>query len=214
MGCKSQNIDFKIIHKNNIGVQTVNYFHTNNQEFARVYGDSVKNDSLSFLRVGNNLITTEFSFSEKLKKRIKVGSIKYVNYFTSVSEFIPTGNVFSINEVPIENLNFIKKDLEIEEISKLNCQYSKGFYSKCDFKLSAEDNLPYMPNNSTIISVKTKKNQNILQEIEIEAKYFEEDFIYKRKYFYKNEKIQKITTTITDKISKNYYEDMFLLEKL
>ena len=126
------------------------------------------------------------------------------------------GNIFFINETPIKDFNFTKKDTDIEKIIEENCQKENGLYSysDCDFVLSKNDELPYFPNNSIILSFKVKKEKSFIQEMEIKAKYFDESFNYKRNYYYKNEKIEKIITSIEDDASKNSYEDNFIMEKL
>lgn len=213
MSCKSQNKNYKVLHLSNNQVEMVYYFHPNNEEFARVYGNSIKNDSLAFIKEGNSLIVKEFNYDENRKERINSGTINYVNYYTKLTEIIPTENATSINEVPIKNSNFIKKDFEIENLSKENCRFKNELYSNCDFILPKDNELPYLPSNSTIISVKIKKSQNNLQELDIVAKYFEKTFNYNRKYYYHDNKIEKISTLIEDSISKTSYKDHFLKVK-
>lgn len=122
INCKSQNSDYKVIHFSNDEVQAIYYFHSNNEEFARVYGSSLKNDSLTFTKNKNDLIVKEYSYEEKQKKRKEIGKIKYVNYYKTLSEIISTGDVFSVNQIPIKNFNFISKDKDLEILFQENCQ--------------------------------------------------------------------------------------------
>lgn len=215
INCKSQNSDYKVIHFSNDEIQAIYYFHTNNEEFARVYGNSPQNDSLTFTRNKNDLIVKEFSYEEKQKKRKEIGEIKYVNYYKTVSDIISTGNTFSINQIPIKDFNFYSKDNELENLLKENCQKEIGLYTygECDFVFPKDYELTYLPNNSNIISAKIIKENNVLKEMEIEAKYFDVNFKYKRKYFYQDEKINKIFTSVKDSISEDFYEDKFIIEK-
>ena len=190
INCKSQNRDYKVIHFSNDEIQTIYYFHAINEEFARTYGNSFKSDSLTFTRKQNDLVVKEFSYEEKQKKRKPIGEIRYVNYYKTVSDIISTGNTFSINQVPIKDFNFYSKDNDLENLLKENCQKEIGLitYNKCDFVLPKDYEMMYFPNNSTIKSAQIIKENDVLKEVEIEAKYFDVNFKYKRKYVYQDKK--------------------------
>ena len=190
-------------------------FHANNEEFARTYGNSFKSDSLTFTRKQNDLVVKEFSYEEKQKKRKPIGEIRYVNYYKTVSDIISTGNTFSINQIPIKDFNFYSKDNDLENLLKENCQKEIGLitYNKCDFVLPKDYEMMYFPNNSTIKSAQIIKENDVLKEVEIEAKYFDVNFKYKRKYVYQDKKINKIFTSVKDSISEDFYVDKFIIEK-
>lgn len=172
IACKAQN--YKVIHTSNNIINSIYYFHSNNEEFARVYGDNSPKDSLTFIKKGNDLIIEEFTIIEKKKK--SNGNIRYVDYFSSVSDIISTGNPLFINEVPIINFNFIKKDLDLELLAKQNCHFTSNSYNHCDFILPKEDELTYLPTNSKIISINlTRKNnylKNLISRLNIWVKIF------------------------------------------
>ncbi|MCV9930836.1 hypothetical protein OIU80_00945 [Flavobacterium sp. LS1R47] len=46
--CKIVNNDYLIIHSNDKNVSIRHYFHKNNNEYARVYGNNKENDSITF----------------------------------------------------------------------------------------------------------------------------------------------------------------------
>lgn len=190
LGCKSQKYDYIIVHSGNNEVRAKYYFHPDHSEYARAYSSSMQNDSLTFNRSKNDLVVNEFNYNEKQKRRIAGGSIKYVDYYTNLSDIIVSGNPLSVDEVPVTNLNFIKKDMEIEDIIKENCQSAKGEYSGCDFIFPKRNVPPYLPENSTITSAKIKKGENGLEEIEIQGKYDDKVFNYKRNYYYENKRIK------------------------
>ncbi len=213
LGCKSQKHDYVVVHSGNNELKTKYYFHPDHTEYARAYGSSVQNDSLTFNRNQNNLIVNEFNYNEEQKKRIAGGSIKYVDYFTKLSDIIVSGNPLSVDEVPVINFNFIKKDLEIENIIKENCQYAKGEYRGCDFIFPKNNVPPYLPESSVIRSAKIKKGKNGLEEIEMQGKYDEKVFNYKRNYYYENKRVKKIITSVKDSSSVNSYEDSYSIGK-
>jgi hypothetical protein len=210
INCQSQNHDYKVIYLNNNDIQTVHYFHANN-EYARVYGSSVKNDSLAFTKNKSDLIVNEFKYNDKQKKRIATGNIKYINYYGKLSDIVASEDAFSIDEVPVVNFNFLKNDLEIESMIKENCKYVKDGYNDCDFILPKSNVLPYWPDNSTITSAKIKMKENRLDEMEFQAKYFDTPFTYKRNYYYKNKNIEKIITSVKDSTVTSY-EEKFIIK--
>ncbi|CAH0180588.1 MULTISPECIES: hypothetical protein [unclassified Chryseobacterium] len=209
LGCKSQKHDYRVIHLSNNEILSTYYFHPDHIEYARVYGSSFKNDSIIFNRNKDDLIVKEFNYDEKQKKRVAGGSIRYINYYTSLSDIIVSGNLLSMDEVPVSNFNFTKKDLEIESIIKENCKSTKEGYSGCDFIFPKNNGLPYLPESSTITSAKIKKGKDGLEEIEVQGKYEDAAFNYKRNYYYDNKKIKKIITSVKDNTSVNSYEDAY-----
>lgn len=119
-----------------------------------------------------------------------------------------------MNINPIINLDFLKKDKEIEKIIKENCEVKKSneedFFSNCDFILPQLNKIDYLPDNSKIISVgimKNKKKQ--FQEINLRAYYFNTKIDYKRYYYYKDKSIQKIKTLVRDSISTDTIIDRY-----
>lgn len=206
IGCKSQ--DFKIIHSSNNEIQSVHYFNSNNEEYAKIYGPTYPKDSLTFTKKGNDLIVNEFTVY-KNKKIKSNGNLKYVNYFLSVTDIIPSGSPLHINELPIINFNFIQKDLNIEQIAKDNCTSIKNGYRNCDFTLAKDDELSYFPTNSNINSIVLLKENNSLKKLEIDAVYMDKKFRYQRVYYYENKKIEKIITSMEDHNTKNIYVDTF-----
>ncbi|WP_276731089.1 hypothetical protein [Chryseobacterium carnipullorum] len=211
INCQSQHHDGKVIYLSNNDIQTVHYFHMDS-EYARVYGKSIKSDSLTFTKNKNDLIVKEFKYNDQQKKRITTGNIKYINYYSTLSDIVASENTFSIDEVPITNFNFLKKDLEIERMIKENCKHTKEGYNGCDFMLPKNNELPYWPDNSTITSAKIKRKENRLDEIEFQAKYFDTPFSYKRNYYYHNKNIEKIITSVKDSAFESY-EEKFIIVK-
>lgn len=212
LGCKSQKHDYVVVHSGNNELRAKYYFHPDHSEYARAYGNSVQNDSLTFNRNKGDLIVNEFNYDEKQKRRIAGGSIKYVDYYTNLSDIIVTGNPLSVDEVPVNNLNFIKKDLEIEDIIKENCQSVKKGYSSCDFIFPKSNVPPYLPEGSTITLAKIKKGKNGLEAMEIQGKYDDKVFHYKRNYYYENKRIKKIITSVKDTTSVKSYEDTYTVK--
>ncbi|NML69284.1 hypothetical protein HHL23_05685 [Chryseobacterium sp. RP-3-3] len=212
INCQSQHHDGKVIYLSNNDIQTVHYFHVDS-EYARVYGSSIKSDSLVFTRDKNDLIVKEFKYNDQQKKRITTGNIKYINYYSKLSDIVASENTFSMDEVPITNFNFLKKDLEIERMIKENCKHTKDGYNGCDFMLPKNSELPYWPDNSTITSAKIKTKKNRLDEIEFQAKYFDTPFSYKRNYYYHNKNIEKIITSVKDSTVESY-EEKFVIVKV
>ncbi|MDR6923876.1 MULTISPECIES: hypothetical protein [Chryseobacterium] len=209
LGCKSQKHDYKVIHSGNNEIMTTYYFHSDHAEYARVYGNSAESDSLTFNRDKNDLIVKEFNYDGKQKKRVAGGNIKYVDYYTSLSDIVVSGNPLSVDEVPVNNFNFTKKDLEIENIIKENCKSTKEGYSGCDFRFPKSNALPYLPESSTIKAARIKKGKDGLEEIEVQGKYDDKTFQYKRNYYYDNKRIKKIITSVKDNTSTDSYEDSY-----
>lgn len=211
--CKVLNKDYLIIHSNDKGIYIRHYFHENNDEYARVYGNSKENDSITFSKDNNSLLVNGFIYSPEQKKRIALGNIKYINYYTSITDIKYSQNAENcINVMPIEKLDFSKNDKEIENIIKENCKYDndKHSYNDCNFILLQSNNLEYLPNNSKITSVEiinNKKNQ--IQEISVNAKYFDTNIYYKRFYYYEGKRILKIKTLVRDSISTDIFLDSF-----
>ncbi|MDR2237055.1 MAG: hypothetical protein LBE92_13120 [Chryseobacterium sp.] len=209
LGCKSQKQDYKVIHTGNKELQATYYFHPDHTEYARSYGNSVQNDSLTFSRDKNNLMVKEFNYDGKQKKRTAGGSIQYVDYYTKLSDIIVSGNPLSIDEVPVTNFNFTKKDAEMEDIIKENCKPTKEGYSGCDFSFPKSNVPPYLPESATITSAQVKKGKDGLEEIELQGKYDGKMFHYKRNYYYDNKRITKIITSVKDNSSADSYEDTY-----
>ncbi|AKK73503.1 hypothetical protein OK18_13630 [Chryseobacterium gallinarum] len=212
--CMSQKNDYKVVYSSNNDIKISYYFHSDNKEYARVYGNSIKSDSLAFVQNKNDLIVNEFKYNDKEKKRLPTGNIKYINYYTKLSDIIASENAFSIDEVPVNNLNFIKKDWEIKNIIEKNCKQSKVGFNNCDFILPSNNEFPYWPSSAVIASAKIRVKENSLEEIELEAKYQDNSFNYKRSYYYNDDqKIEKIITSIKDNSSTESYEDKFIIVK-
>lgn len=214
--CKVVNSDYLIIHSNDKDVYIRHYFHENNNEYARVYGNNKENDSITFLKDNNDLLVNEFIYSPEQKKHITGGNIRYVNYYTSVTDIKYSEKAtFSINIIPIENLDFLKNDKEIENITKESCKTNtnnenKYFYSNCNFILPQSNNLDYLPNNSKIISIEIIKNkEKQLQEINANVEYFDAKIYYKRLYYYQDKRILRIKTLVRDSISTDTFLDSY-----
>ncbi|MCD0473333.1 hypothetical protein LPB87_02885 [Flavobacterium sp. EDS] len=214
--CKVVNNDYLIIHSNDKDVYIRHYFHKNNNEYARVYGNNKENDSITFLKDNNDLLVNEFIYSPEQKKHIAGGNIRYVNYYTSVTDIKYSEKAtFSINIIPIKNLDFLKNDTEIENITKESCKTSKNndnkySYSNCNFILPQSNNLDYLPNNSKIISIEIIKNkEKQLQEINANAEYFDKKIYYKRIYYYQDKRILRIKTLVRDSISTDTSLDSY-----
>ncbi|MEN2489575.1 hypothetical protein AAYQ05_17360 [Flavobacterium sp. B11] len=214
--CKVSNSDYLVIHSNNKGMEIYHYFHANNEEYARVYGNSKESDSIAFTIDNNDLLVNQFIYSLEQKKRIDGGNIRYVNYTTSITDIKYSQNSDGcMNIKPIINLDFLKKDKEIEQIIKENCKVKKNneeedFFSDCDFILPQLNKIDYLPDNSKVISVgimKNKKKQ--FQEINLRANYFNKKINYKRYYYYKNKNIEKIKTLVRDSISTDTIIDCY-----
>ncbi|WP_143754196.1 hypothetical protein [Chryseobacterium sp. 52] len=197
----------------NNDIQTIHYFHPDDAEYARVYGSSVKNDSLTFSKKKNDLIVKEFKYNDEQKRRIATGNIKYVNYYGKLSDIVASENAFSMDEVPFNHFNFLNKDLEIERMVKENCKYTNDGYNDCDFRLPKSSELPYWPDNSVITSARIKMKENRLDEIEFQAKHFDTPFNYKRNYYYNKNTVEKIITSVKDSTSVESYENKFIIIK-
>lgn len=216
--CKVTTKDYLIIHSNNNNkIDILHYFHENNQEYARVYGNVKESDSVIFRKSNNDLLVQNYNFNEEQKRRIAIGDIKYINYYNSVTDIIYSPNpVGCINVLPIENLNFLQNDQQIEEIIKENCKSYKSnerkySYNDCDFILPKSNNLEYLPSNSRIISVEVIRDKaNRFQEINLEVKYFDAIIFYKRLYHYQDNRILKIKTIVRDSISTDTFLDSYL----
>jgi len=213
LNCQSQNHNYKVIYWSNNDIKTTHYFHSDNTEYARVYGGTSKDDSVTFTKKRNDLIVNEFKYNDKQKKRLSKGNIKYINYYGKLSDIVVSKNAFSMDEVPVNKFNFIKKDLEIEGIARENCKYTNDRYSNCDFIFPKSNELPYWPNNSSVTSIKVKMEKGKLDEMQLQATYLDTPFTYIRKYYYNQNKIEKIITSIKDNTSTKSYEDKFLVYK-
>lgn len=214
--CKVVNNDYLIIHSNDKDVYIRHYFHKNNNEYARVYGNNKENDSITFLKDNNDLLVNEFIYSPEQKKHITGGNIRYVNHYTSVTDIKYSEKAtFSINVIPIENLDFLKNDKEIENITKESCKTNtnnenKYFYSDCNFILPQSNNLDYLPNSSKIISIEIIKNkEKQFQEINANVEYFDAKIYYKRLYYYQGKRILRIKTLVRDSISTDTFLDSY-----
>lgn len=216
ISCKVSNKDYVIIHSNNKEMEIRHYFHVNNEEYARVYGNSKENDSITFTIDNNDLLVNQFIYSREQKKRIAGGNILYVNYTTSITDIKYSQNANGcMNINPIINLDFLKKDKEIEKIIKENCKdkesnEEKVFFSDCNFILPQLNKIEYLPDNSKIIFVEIMKNKKQqFQEINLRANYFNTKIDYKRYYYYKDKSIQKIKTLVRDSISTDTIIDCY-----
>lgn len=214
--CTVANKDYLIVHSNDKDVSIRHYFHENNNEYARAYGNSKESDSITFLKDSNDLLVNEFIYNPEQKKHITGGNIRYVNHYTSVTDIKYSEKAtFSINMMPIENLDFLKNDKEIENITKENCKTNtnnenKYSYSGCNFILPQSNNLDYLPSNSKIVSVEIIKNkEKQLQEINANVKYFDTKIYYKRLYYYQDKKILRIRTSVRDSISTDTFLDSY-----
>ena len=107
----SQKNDYKVVYSSNNDIKISYYFHSDNKEYARVYGNSIKSDSLAFVQNKNDLIVNEFKYNDKEKKRLPTGNIKYINYYTKLSDIIASENAFSIDEVPVNNLKILLRKI-------------------------------------------------------------------------------------------------------
>jgi hypothetical protein len=204
---------YVIIHTNNKDLFIRHYFDENNQEHSRVYGSGKQNDSITFSRSNNDLLVTEFRYSEGQKKRIFGENVKYVNYYIKITDIKYSAGTGRINNIlPIENLDFLKNDKEIENIIKENCAIEKNrhVFKDCNFILPKSNNLDYIPDNTRIISAEIIKNKNNLPyNISLNLKYFDTKIYYQRFYYYKGKQIFKIKTIISDSISTDNILDSY-----
>lgn len=214
--CKAIKGDYLIIHSNDKDLYIRHYFHESNDEYARVYGSTIQSDSITFLKDDNDLLVNDFKYSKGQKKRIGVGSIRYVNYYTLITDIKYSQNASElINITPVKNLDFLKTDNELEDILKENCKAVKNngdehFYNDCNFILPKSNHPEYLPNSSEIISVEVLKNkENKLEEMNLNVKYFDTNIYYKRTYYYQNKIIFKIKTVIKDSISSDNVLDSY-----
>jgi hypothetical protein len=214
--CKVINQDYLIIHSNDKDLYIRHYFHESNDEYARVYGSRLENDSITFSKENNDLIVSHFKYNKEQKNRIAVGNILYVNYYTSITDIKYSENTTElINIVPVNDLDFLKNDNEIVKIIKENCKDSnnngdKHFYNDCNFILPKSNPLEYLPDNSKIIFAEILKNKkNKFQEINLKVKYFDAHIYYKRIYYYQDKRIFKIKTIIKDSISSDTVLDSY-----
>lgn len=208
--------DYLIVHSNSSNINTQHYFHNENDEYARVYGNSKESDSITFSKKNNDLLVNEFIYSQERKEQITGGSIRYINYYTSITDIKYFANpTRCVNVMPIENLDFLKNDKEIENIIKENCKSNKSnndthFYNDCNFRLPKYNNLEYLPDNAKIISVIMIKNKmRQFQEINLNVEYFDTKIYFQRSYYYKDKRISKIRTIITDSISTDSFLDSY-----
>ncbi|OMQ11277.1 hypothetical protein [[Flexibacter] sp. ATCC 35103] len=214
--CKAINGDYLIVHSNDKDLYIRHYFHESNDEYARVYGSNIQNDSITFSKDDNDLLVNDFKYSEEQKKRIAVGNMRYVNYYTSITDIKYSENTTElINIVPVNDLDFLKNDNEIVKIIEENCKDAnnaadKYFYNGCNFILPKSNSLEYLPNNSKIISLEILKNKkNKFQEMNLKVKYFDAYIDYKRTYYYQDKRIFKIKTLIKDSISSDTVLDSY-----
>ncbi|MFQ6603903.1 hypothetical protein [Flavobacterium sp. C3NV] len=216
ISCKVSNKGFVIVHSNNKGMEIRHYFHVYNEEYARVYGNSKENDSITFTIDSNDLLVKQFIYSQEQKKHIVGGNIRYINYTTSITDIKYSQNADGcINIKPIINLDFLKKDKEIEKIINENCKVKESneeedSFSDCNFILPQLNKIDYLPGNSKIVSVEIMKNKKKqFQQINLRANYFNTNIDYKRYYYYKDKSIQKIKTLVGDSISTDTIVDCY-----
>ncbi|UWY28130.1 hypothetical protein [Flavobacterium sp. TR2] len=216
ISCKNHNKGYIIIHSNNKDMKILHYFNANNEEYARVYGDSKEDDSIKFTIDKNDLLVSEFVYNQELRKRIVRGTIRYVNYTTSITDIKYSLNVDGfMNIKPIMNLDFLEKDKEIEKIIKENCKTSmsnkeKKIFSDCNFIFPQLNKIDYLPDNSKIVSIEIVKNKRKqFQKINLQANYFNIKIDYERCYYYDGKNIQKIKTFIKDSISTDIIMDYY-----
>jgi hypothetical protein len=213
--CNVTKNDYLIIHSNSSNINIHHYFHKENDEYSRVYGNSKESDSITFSKINNDLLVNEFIYSQARKKRIAGGNIKYSNYYTSITDIKYFANpTRCVNVVPIENLDFLKNDKEIENIIKENCKANKSNNDtcvyNCNFILPQSNSLDYLPNNSKIISAEIIKDKgNLFQQISLNITYFDTKIYYRRFYYYQDKRISKIKTIITDSISTDTFSDSY-----
>ena len=213
--CNVTKNDYLIIHSNsNINIR--HYFYKENDEYARVYGNTKESDSITFSKINNDLLVNEFIYNQEQKKRIAGGNIRYINYYMSITDIKYSANPTTyVNIMPIENLDFLKNDKEIENIIRENCKVNKNnnnqhFYNDCNFRLPKYNNLKYLPDNAKILSVDIIKNKNDqFQEMNLYVEYFDTKVNFKRFYYYQDKRILKIKTIITDSISSDTFLDSY-----
>ncbi len=209
MACTAQPPDYKVIHSGDHATASMHYFNAGDVEYARVYGNDGKGDSLTFGRKNNDLIVREFKYMPQPQKRVANGTIRYVNFYAELSDIVTTGNPQYMDEIPVQNFNFLTKERELEQLIRENCTLIQEQYKDCDFSLPKSTVPDYFPETARITSAVIKKDKNQFVTIELTGQYFEQHFRYKRDFHYNNNKLAGITTVITDDDSANVYEDTY-----
>ncbi len=209
MGCAAQPPAYKVIHSGDHSTGSVHYFNAGASEYARVYGNDRKGDSLTFTRKNNDLIVREFKYMPQSQKRVASGTIRYVNFYTDLSDIVTTGNPQYVDEIPVQYFNFLTKETELEQLIRENCTLIQEQYQNCDFSLPKSIVPDYFPETARITSAVIKKDATQFVTIELTGQYFENHFTYSRNFHYNNNKLAGITTVITDDDSTNVYEDTY-----
>ncbi|OXG05516.1 hypothetical protein BC749_101372 [Flavobacterium araucananum] len=208
--CKVTTKDYLIIHSIDNMVQTRHYFHKNDQEFARVFGNDEKSDSITFTRINDDLLITTFSYDNEHRIRIEDGNV-YIG--TERIKYSKHG-INHIYVYPIESLS--QNDEDIEHVMNKMCgscksNNNKFYYRDCPFIGPESLDIQYMATGSIITSGQIIKNKrNKFKQINVEIEHFDSIFSYRRLYYYKHNTLSKIKTIVSDSNSTNYYLDSYV----